>query len=105
MVGKKLKVKSVIGIACQSPDGNLWTWNVGGNFYRWCKLGFLELVKDMIVQRIMYSRVLEGAVGYSAGYADGFAKGRGVEHIDPATVGRLETKPADAPQPEHAGQG
>lgn len=104
MVGQNLKTRSVIGVGCQSADGAVWTWNAGGKFYRWCKLGFLELVEGMTVTRVMISRKLEGAVGYSLGYSHGFAKGRGVDHLDPATVGRLETKPADALQPVRAGQ-
>jgi len=101
MVGKKLKVKSVIGVACQSADGNLWIWQIGGRFYRWCKLGFLELVEDMTVTRVMYSKSMDGAVGYSAGFADGFALGRGVQHIDPATIGRLETKEGETSPSQH----
>jgi len=100
---ERVRMKDIIGVRCTSADGNVWTWNLGGRFFRWCKLGHCEMVNAATVTRVMYSKKLEGAVGYTAGWTDGFvAANRNVQ--GPMEIGGdVETKSAETSPSQHGG--
>lgn len=67
----KTRKKQVLGMDCYTEDGLLWSWTLDDVTYRWCKIGFCEMVyADGRIKRVMHSKTLEGAVGYTCGYHD-----------------------------------
>lgn len=74
---QKCRTKTVLAVACSSQDGYLWHWNIRGVSFEWCKLGWLHQRKEGQLRRLLFSKTLEGAVGYTAGWADGHDQGQG----------------------------
>lgn len=70
------KKKSVLGVELTSPDGVIWNWQIGKQEYQWCAMGWLLCrAPSGDLQRMAFSTKLEGAVGYTAGWHDGFSVG------------------------------
>jgi hypothetical protein len=68
---RKCRKKEVMGVALTSPDGTIWNWQIDGNDYAWCPAGqLLHRMPGGQTRLIMFSHKVEGAVGYTMGWAD-----------------------------------
>lgn len=65
------KQKEVMGVPLSSLDGIVWNWTLDSVAYAWCKMGWLLRQENGAQIRIMFSRTIEGAVGYTCGLHDG----------------------------------
>jgi len=72
MAKPRRKSRTILGVEVTSIDGVSWSWDLDGRHYSWCPLGQLRCHEGEHSRVAMFSQKLEGAVGYTAGYHDGY---------------------------------
>jgi len=69
-LGKPQKHR-VGGVIATTVDGRTWTWSVGPVYWRWCRLGHLEVLVEGRCGRINYWKSLDAAIAWTIGYGEG----------------------------------
>lgn len=65
--------KSVLGVSVTSADQRVWTWQIGERRWTWCPAGQTRVHEPDGTELLsLWSPKLEGAVGYSMGWEDGW---------------------------------
>lgn len=69
----KIRRKEMLGVVIESSDGTVWAWKTKERQWSWCPGGQVRTATANGGERIaIWSKTIEGAVGYSVGYTDGY---------------------------------
>jgi len=87
----KVRKKSIMGVDLESTDGLTWKWRCGQRRFCWSGSGHCYQFDGESEQGtlLIFSVRIEGAVGYTAGWVDGFARGHStaVDQLRPKQEG------------------